>query len=219
MGGENLSLRVWPRKEKVELEWRHFCHKIPRDCLVLSAKISIVSGVAGRYAVALFELAEEQSLISAVEADLSILTTLLDECVEFNTLVSNPTLGQKDQWKALQAVAGKLSVNPLTVNFLGVLNTNRRLDYLAAIISDFAKLCANYRGEVSAEVISAAPLSEGQINALAETLRSISGQDVLFETRVDDGLLGGLVVKMGSKVVDSSLRTKLESLKISMKGI
>ncbi len=185
----------------------------------MSAEKAIASGVAGRYALALFALAEEQSAESEVAGDLAQFKTILEESAELRKLVESPIFDSDQQREGISLVAEKLALHKLVRNFLGVLTVNRRLDQVSAAISNYEKLTAAKRGEVTATVVSATVLTENQKKDLAATLKAIVGRAVLFETAVDEELLGGLVVQIGSRVVDSSIRTKLESLKMSMKGV
>jgi F-type H+-transporting ATPase subunit delta len=176
-------------------------------------------GVAGRYASALFELAEEANQVRQVEKDLVALQALLDGSADLKRMVRSPVFSGDEQGRSIAAIAGKAGYTPLVVNFLKVLARNRRLFALAGMIRAFLSLAARQRGEVTAEVASAHPLSKDQLAALNETLRASAGKDVNIITKVDPNLLGGLVVKMGSRMIDSSLRTKLTSLKTAMKEV
>lgn len=180
---------------------------------------TITGGVAGRYASALFELAEEANQVRQVEADLKSLQGLLDESTELKRMVRSPVFSSEDQGRAIAAVAQKAGLAPLVVNFLKVLARNRRLFAVGDMIRTFLTLAARQRGEVNAEVASAHPLTDEQLSTLKETLRASAGKDVNLITRVDPTLLGGLIVKMGSRMIDSSLRTKLTSLKTAMKEV
>jgi F-type H+-transporting ATPase subunit delta len=180
----------------------------------------IVASVAGRYASALFELANEQRVLRETENDLKDLQGLLAESSDLRRLVRSPVFSAEEQEQAVGAIAGKAGFNPLTVNFMKLIARNRRLFAVDDMIKAFRALAARHRGEVSAEVTSAHPLNEAQLQALKDTLRSsVGGKEVQVDTRVDPNLLGGLIVKMGSRMIDSSIRTKLNSLKIAMKGI
>jgi F-type H+-transporting ATPase subunit delta len=178
-----------------------------------------MASMAGRYAAALFDLAKEQNALNEVASDFKALTALLGESADFRTLVRSPMIAATDQVKALNAVLAKAGANPLTANFLRVIARNRRLFAVGDMMREFALLLARFRGEVSADVASAHPLSEAQLNQLKDTLRISIGKEVQVNTKVDPNLLGGLVVKVGSKMIDSSLRTKLNNLKVAMKGI
>jgi len=185
----------------------------------LSSHRNIASGLAGRYAIALFDLAEKASSIEKTEEELTGLATLLAENEGFSELVHNPVFGKKEQLSACAEVAKTLSLSGLVSNLLGVLATNRRLGKLGAVIVVFKKIAAANRGEISAEVTTAHVLSDKQQASLKDSLKKAVGQDVTFETKVDESLLGGLIVKVGSRMIDSSLRSKLDNLKVSMKGI
>jgi F-type H+-transporting ATPase subunit delta len=180
---------------------------------------SSTGGVAGRYASALFELAEEANQVRQVEKDLVALQSLLDSSADLKRMVRSPVFSGDEQGRSIAAIAQKASFAPLVVNFLKVLARNRRLFALAGMIKSFLTLAARQRGEVTAEVASAHPLTADQLAALNETLRASAGKDVNIITKVDPNLLGGLVVKMGSRMIDSSLRTKLTSLKTAMKEV
>lgn len=185
----------------------------------MSADKSLVSGIAGRYAVALFDLAEEQGKLADVERDLTAVRALLEEGSVFSDLVASPILGRSQQAEVMATVAKEAELGTLAANFLGVLTENRRLKTLATVIEDFFTLLASARGEVTAEVTSAQKLSDDQVEALRARLKAAVGSDVTFNTVVDPRLLGGLVVKVGSRMIDSSVKTKLQNLKTSMKGV
>lgn len=180
---------------------------------------AIVSGISGRYAVALFELALENKALKAVESDLANLKELLAESADLRELVSSPLYSRDAQSKGVQGVADAAKLSDLTVKFLGVLAANRRLGAIAAMIGDFEKLVAHHKGEVSAEVVSAHALTKTQLTALKKQLKAAIGRDVAIDASVDETLLGGLRVKVGSRMVDSSLKTKLDNLAIAMKGV
>jgi F-type H+-transporting ATPase subunit delta len=185
----------------------------------LSSHRTIATGLAGRYAIALFELASSAGSIEKTEAELSVLATLLVENEEFSQLVTNPIFGKDQQLSACALVAKTLSLSDLVANLLGVLVTNRRLVKLGSVIDMFKKIAAANRGEISAEVTTAHVLNDEQLASLKDSLKKAVGQDVTFETKVDESLLGGLIVKVGSRMIDSSLKSKLENLKVSMKGV
>ncbi|MGQ0457285.1 MAG: F0F1 ATP synthase subunit delta [Hyphomicrobium sp.] len=179
---------------------------------------TVVEGVAGRYAAALFDLAKDSSKLPEVEADLVKFAGLLDQSADLVSLVRSPVIGADDQARALSAVLSKAGVGGLTANFLNLVAKNRRLFAISDMIKAFRALAAKARGEAKAEVISAVPLTDAQIADLKATLKSSVGKDVTLDARVDPSLLGGLVVKVGSRMVDSSLRTKLENLKVALSG-
>lgn len=175
--------------------------------------------MAGRYAAALFDLAKEQKQLDAVASDFKQLTSLLDQSSDFRRLVLSPVISADDKLKALKVLLAKAGSNPLTTNFLLLIARNRRLFALRDMMRSYVALLSRERGEVTADVATAHPLSEAQLTQLKDVLRVNIGKDVQMNTRVDPGLLGGLVVKVGSKMIDSSLRTKLNNLKVAMKGI
>lgn len=175
--------------------------------------------MAGRYASALFDLAKEQNKLDEVASDFKKLRTLLGESSDLRSLVRSPVISADDQAKAVNAILTKAGANPLTASFLRLVTRNRRLFAIADMMKEYATLVARARGEVAADVATAHPLSDAQLTQLKDVLRVSIGKDVQVNTRVDPGILGGLVVKVGSKMIDSSLRTKLNNLKVAMKGI
>ncbi|MEO1720133.1 MAG: F0F1 ATP synthase subunit delta [Pseudomonadota bacterium] len=175
------------------------------------------ASVPGRYAAALFDLAKDQNSVADVERDLGAFKTLLDESDDLKRLVRSPVFSADDQIKALSAVLEKAEIGGLSEKFLKLIAQNRRLFAVSDMISIFKRLAAADRGEVQAEVTSAAPLDDSQIAAIKEQIKASVGQDVQLDTSVDPSLLGGLIVKVGSRMIDSSLRTKLSMLKSRMK--
>ncbi|NVJ70359.1 MAG: F0F1 ATP synthase subunit delta [Alphaproteobacteria bacterium] len=180
---------------------------------------AIVSGISGRYAVALFELALESKALEAVESDLSTLKAMLDESADLRDLVASPLFSREQQSSAIDAVAKAAKLGDLTVKFLGVLAANRRLGALVSTIAAFEKLTAHHRGEVRASVTSARKLTKKQLGDLEKKLKLAVGHDVIIDASVDESLLGGLTVKVGSRMIDDSLKTKLDNLAIAMKGV
>ncbi|WP_169562080.1 F0F1 ATP synthase subunit delta [Sneathiella chinensis] len=185
----------------------------------MSAENTKVSGIAGRYATALFDLASDAKQVDAVAADLATIRTSLEESADLATLVRSPLIGRDDQARAMTAVLEKLGVSDLVRRFVGTVAQNRRLFALADMIEGFGRLVAAERGEVVAKVVSAKKLTVKQTEALSKTLKASIGSDVSIEAEVDEGLIGGLVVKVGSRMVDTSIRTKLQNLKFAMKGV
>jgi F-type H+-transporting ATPase subunit delta len=179
----------------------------------------MMASMAGRYAAALLDLAKEERQLPQVEADLAAFRAMLDESEDLRRLIRSPVISAENQAKALDAVLAKAGACALTANFFRLIARNRRLFAVGDMIRDFRALLARERGEVSADVASAHALAPEQLNALKDALRVQIGKDVQVNTRVDPSLLGGLVVKVGSKMIDSSLRTKLNNLKVAMKGI
>lgn len=176
-----------------------------------------VSGVSGRYATALFELARDQKSVDAVKADLDKFDAMLADSPDLLRLVRSPVFTADAQLKALNAVLAKAGIGGIAANFLKVLTTNRRLFAVADVIRAFRALVARFKGEATAEVTVAEPLSDKNLDALKAALKSVSGKDVDLNVKIDPSIIGGLVVKLGSRMVDSSLRTKLNSIKHAMK--
>lgn len=179
----------------------------------------IMASVAGRYAAALFDLANDEKKVADIEGDLSKFQNFLDMSSDLTSLVRSPLYSAESQAAALETVAAKAGMNALTINFLKLLAKNRRLFVVSDVIKAFRALVAGSRDEVTAEVTSAAALSDAQIDELKQTLKATVGKDVQLATRVDPSLLGGLIVKIGSRMVDSSLRTKLSNLRLNLKGV
>jgi F-type H+-transporting ATPase subunit delta len=177
------------------------------------------TGLADRYATALFELAEAENALEPVNAELAQLQKLIDGSPDLERLIRSPVISRDDQRRAIDAVLERAGASALIRRFVGVVAHNRRLFALPAIIAAFAKKLTDRRGETTAEVTSAKPLSEKQLAGLTAALKKAVGATVLLSTRVDPSLLGGLVVKVGSRMVDSSLQTKLLRLSFAIKGI
>ena len=178
----------------------------------------IQASLAGRYASALFDLASENGTVTAVESDLGQLETALAESSELAAVTTNPKVGRSDAQKALWGVSAILGVTELTQNFLGVLAQNRRLAELPKVIRTFRLIAAAQRGEVTAEVTSAHALTDTQLADLKARLTAREGRTVKLSTKVEPDLLGGLVVTIGSKRIDASIRTRLNSLSQAMKA-
>ncbi len=180
----------------------------------------MMASVAGRYASALFELANDERKLPEVESDVQNLERLLNESADLVRMVRSPVFSADEQGKAVAAIAARAGLSQLTGNFLKLLARNRRLFTLSDILRAFRAIVARHRGEVTAEVTSAHALNQDQLNQLTDSLSSTAGgKKVQITTKVDPSILGGLVVKMGSRMVDSSLRTKLNNLKIAMKEV
>jgi F-type H+-transporting ATPase subunit delta len=178
----------------------------------------ITASLQGRYASALFELASEQGFVTAVESDLDKLGEALKASPDLAALIRNPKISRDDTAKTMDAVAGLLSLSALTKNFLGVLAANRRLSALPDVVRAFAAIAAAQRGELTAEVTSAHPMNDDQLAQLASRLKAREGKEVKVKASVDPDLLGGLVVRIGSRQIDSSIRTRLNTLANAMKG-
>ncbi len=178
----------------------------------------IQASLSGRYATALFDLARDNAQLSAVEASMTAIGQTLRESADFRELTRSPLVGRDAAGRAVAAIAPMLGLDPLSTRFLGVLAQNGRLRTLPAIVRDFRELAARHRGEVTAEVASAHPLTDAQVDALKQQLRFRVGREVSVDLRVDPTLLGGLVVKIGSQMIDSSIKTRLNTLAHAMKG-
>jgi F-type H+-transporting ATPase subunit delta len=185
----------------------------------LSATSSVLGTIARPYASALFDLASEANKISEVEENLNALDALVGQSDEFSRLLRSPILSTDVKSSAIEAILAKAGLSELVANFVRLVARNGRLLVLPAMISAFRNLAASARDEVQAEVTSAAPLSKTQINSLAKTLKSQLGKTVTLDAHVDPSLIGGLVVKVGSRMIDSSLKTKLSAMKIAMKEV
>ena len=173
--------------------------------------------MAGRYATALFELALEEKKLDAVKADLEGFEALIAESADLNRLVRSPVFSADEQSKALAAILKKAGIGGVADNFLKVVARNRRLFAVRDIIKGFRKLVAQHKGEVTAEVTAAEKLNDKHLSTLKSALKSVTGKDVDINLRVEPTIIGGLVVKLGSRMVDSSLRTKLNAIKHAMK--
>lgn len=178
----------------------------------------ITASLQGRYASALYELASESKAVTAVEGDLDKLGAAILGNADLAALIRNPQIGRDAAAAAMAEVGKVLGLNQLTQNFIGVLAGNRRLDALPDVVRAFSTIATAARGEVTAEVTSAHPLSDAQLKALAAKLKAREGKDVKIKANVDPEVLGGLVVRIGSTQIDSSIRTRLNTLANAMKG-
>ncbi len=178
----------------------------------------IQASLSGRYATALFDLAREKMSIDSVAASLSGLNQALEASADLRTLTSNPLVTRTQATAGIAAIAKAMKLDTLTSNFLGVLAENRRLAELANIVRAFNSLAAAHRGETTAEVTSAHKLEAAQVTALKKQLKAKAGRDVAIVQKVDPAILGGLVIKIGSEMIDSSIRTRLNALAVAMKG-
>jgi F-type H+-transporting ATPase subunit delta len=178
----------------------------------------IVPGMAGRYATALFELALEEKAVDAVKQDLDRFDALIAESSDLARLVRSPVFGADEQVKALSAILDKAGISGVAANFLRVITTNRRLFAVRDMIRGYRTLVARHRGEVTAQVTVAEQLNDKNLDALKSALKSVTGgKDIDLEVNVEPAIIGGLIVKIGSRMVDSSLRTKLNAIKFAMK--
>jgi F-type H+-transporting ATPase subunit delta len=177
-----------------------------------------VSGVAGRYASALFDLATEDNSVTQTGAALSSFLALHDGSPELQRLMRSPVFNKDDASAAVEAIAGKAKIDGLALNFLKLMGANRRLAAVPGAIAAYHALVAQGKGEVIADVTSAEKLSAKQLADLKAALKAAVGSDVSLNTKIDKSILGGLIVKVGSRMMDNSLKTKLDNLKVAMKG-
>lgn len=183
------------------------------------AETSIVSGLSGRYAVALFDLAKEGGDLESVAADLDSIDAMMRDSADLMRLVRSPVISREDQGKAMDAVMAQAEIGATTRRFIGLVARNRRLFSLGAMIGSFRQLLASHRGEVTAEVTSAQALDADQLSAVSASLAKAVGREVNVTADVDESLIAGLVVKVGSRMIDNSLRTKLQNLQFAMKEV
>lgn len=179
----------------------------------------MISGVSQRYARSLFELARDEGSVAETEKELGRFATMLDGSDDLQRLVTSAVFSAEDQLRAISAILDKAGIKGLVGNFLRVVAQNRRLFAVPGIIASFRQVAAEARGEVSADVTSAHALDAAQEKELKAALKSVAGKDVTVNLTVDPSLLGGLVVKMGSRQIDTSLKTKLNSLKLALKEV
>ena len=183
----------------------------------MSSEIAGASGLAGRYATALYELADADKKLDEVAGDLATLRSMIDESADLDRLIRSPVISRNDQVSAMAAVMDEAKLSDLTKRFVGVVAGNRRLFALKGMIKQFQALLAQRRGELTAEVTSAQALTDSQRSAIEESLKKAMGTKVAVDAHVDEGLLGGLIVRVGSRMVDSSIRTKLQQLRLSLR--
>jgi len=184
----------------------------------MTATQDTVSGMPGRYALALFELAQESKKIDAVSKDLNQFTALVESSEDLTRLVKSPVFGADEQISAIEAILEKVKITGISANFIKLAAKNRRLFAVLDMVAAYKTLVAQDKGEITAQVTSAEKLSAAQVTKIKTSLKAAVGQDVQLETNIDSEILGGLIVKVGSRMVDNSLRTKLQSMKIAMKG-
>jgi F-type H+-transporting ATPase subunit delta len=183
----------------------------------MASEQPIVAGVAGRYATALFDLAVEEKALDKIRSDLDRFDEMVAGSADLNRLVRSPVFGAEEQVRALTPVLQQAGIDGVSANFIKLVASNRRLFAIRDIIKAFRAMVARHKGEVSASVTVAEPLSNDHLSALKGALNSVTGKDVDLKVEVDPSIIGGLVVKLGSRMVDSSLRTKLNSIKTAMK--
>lgn len=179
---------------------------------------NVTAGLAGRYAVALFDLAAEARQVDTVAESMERLGQAIAATPDLKALVASPVVARDAGARAIDAVAGELGIDPLTRNFLGVLAQNRRLADLPAMVRAFGAMVTAHRGEVRAEVTTAHPLADDQLTALKAALRQRAGREVTLSTRIDPEILGGMIVRLGSQLIDGSIATRLNSFAQAMKG-
>ena len=185
----------------------------------MSEPASISSGIAQRYATAVFELAKDQKKLSAVESDLDSLEAALADSADFRNLLSSPVYTREEQGDAISSLAEKMSLSPIMGNTLALMASKRRLFVVPQLVRALREAIAEDKGEVSAEVVSAKALTKTQGENLAKTLKARFGKTVKINATVDETLIGGLVVKVGSKMIDTSIRSQLDSLQNAMKEV
>jgi F-type H+-transporting ATPase subunit delta len=185
----------------------------------LAAESTGISGLAERYAAALFELADEHHALDGVAGDMRELRAMLQASADLTRLVRSPVVSRAEQAKAMAALAEDAKLSKLTADFIAIVARNRRLFAVPAMIEAYLSKLAERRGEVTAEVVAAQKLSKAQEDALGEQLRRVVSGRVTMDVRVDPSLLGGMVVKIGSRMVDGSLKGQLQRLQLSMRGL
>ncbi|MEV8466173.1 F0F1 ATP synthase subunit delta [Fluviibacterium sp. DFM31] len=185
----------------------------------MSEPASISSGIAERYATAMFDLAKEEGQLAALETDADALGAALGESAEFGAMVRSPLYARQEQQDAIVALAGKMGLSILTSNTLALMASKRRLFVLPQLIAALHEMIAEEKGEVTADVKSAAALTDAQAARLAETLKAKIGKDIKIKATVDESLIGGLVVKVGSRMIDTSIAAKLANLQNAMKEV
>ncbi len=179
----------------------------------------IISGMAGRYATALFDLALENQAVDAVAADLDRFDALIEQSPDLARLVRSPVFAADEQTRALSAVLDRVGLTGIAANFLKVAASNRRLFAIEDMIRGYRALVAKHRGEVTAEVTVAEALNEAHLSSIKDALKSVTGKDVRIDVRIEPSIIGGLIVKLGSRMVDASLKAKLNSIRHAMKEV
>jgi len=185
----------------------------------VSETASISTGIAQRYAAAVYDLAKETKKVKAIETDLEGLSAALTESEDFRNLIHSPIYSRDEQANAVSALAKKMKLSPMMGNTLALMAQKRRLFVLPQLVKTLRDLIAADKGEITAEVTSAKALTKTQSDKLAKSLKATTGKTVTLQTTVDETLIGGLVVKVGSKMIDTSIRSKLNSLQNAMKEV
>ncbi len=192
---------------------------LDKEGMDVSEPASISTGIAARYATAVFELAKEEGKIADLESDLASLSTAMSESADFSALISSPIYSRDEQAAAIAAIASKMGLSATVANTLSLMAAKRRLFVLPQMVQALRAMIADDKGEVTAEVVSAKALTKAQSDKLAASLKTTTGKDVSIHATVDESLIGGLIVKVGSKMIDTSIRSKLNSLQNAMKEV
>lgn len=185
----------------------------------VSEPASISSGIAARYATAVFDLAKEAGQIADLENDLDALSGALTDSADFSALIASPIYSRSEQGAAIAAIAGKMGLGGTMTNTLALMAEKRRLFVLPQLVAALREAIARDKGEVTAEVVSAKALTKAQADKLAKSLKATTGQDVSIQATVDESLIGGLIIKVGSKMIDTSIASKLAGLQNAMKEV
>ena len=193
--------------------------RVKFERVILSEQASISKGIATRYASALFGLANEQDDVKTLEQDVGILKEFIAKSVDLNRLISSPIYSRGEQQSAITAIARKLDLNSTMTNTLALMAAKRRLFVVPFFLSVLNELIADSKNEVSAEVVSATALSKSKLDKLAKTLKANFGKDININSTVDENLIGGMIVKVGSRMIDTTILAKLNSLQNTMKEV
>lgn len=185
----------------------------------MSEPVSISTGIAARYATAVFELAKEGKKLKALETDVDTLEGALNDSADFQTLIASPLYSRDEQGQAITAIAKKMKLSPVVANTMSLMASKRRLFVLPQLVSELRTALADEKGEVTADVTAAKKLTKAQEDKLAKTLKATVGKDVKIKMAIDESIIGGLIVKVGSKMIDTSIRSKLSALQNSMKEV
>lgn len=185
----------------------------------MSETASISTSIAGRYAAAVYDIAKDSDAVSTIEADIDALQSALNESEDFRTLIRSPIYTRDEQGAAISAISQKMGLSQTMANTLSLMAQKRRLFVLPQLTATLREIIASEKNEVTAEVISAQPLTEAQETKLAESLTAATGKTVTLKKIVDESLIGGLIVKVGSRMIDTSIRAKLNSLQNAMKEV
>ena len=185
----------------------------------MTASTQLMAGAAGRYATALFELANEAGSLDTAEADLTAMSDALASSADLDNLIRNPMYTRSEQGQAMAAICAKMGSSELVKNVIGLMAAKRRLFVLPEMIAGFKALMADHRGEVTAEVTAARPMSDAQTTALVDQIKAATGRAVKLNVTVDESIIGGLVVKVGSRMIDTSIKSKLSRMQNAMKEV